>query len=365
MGAKDLHAKAFDETTITKLEIFEDYAEAWIPTFVMGGYSEIHVFDFFAGTGYDVNNVAGSPIRLLSKIKMHVGNIFQKKTKVHVYLNEFKSNKYQLLVNSCEEYLKDNPDLNRAITLHYRNLDFDVCFSEWIQIIKIKPSLVYLDQNGVKYLADKYLLELEKAKTADFLYFVSSSYLARFADSQEFSQHIQIDKERFKKDPYRAIHRSLLEQLKEKLPSNTKLKLYPFSLKKGTNIYGIIFGAKHVRAIEKFIEMSWKKNELNGQANFDIEEDEQKAQMHIFEGKKLNKIESFNQNLQEYIRESKAVTNAQIYTFTLEEAHSLKHANACIKNLKKSKIVTYEGRSIKLTYKDAIKNKVLVKVIYL
>jgi hypothetical protein len=53
MGYKDLHEEPFDESTIAKLEIFEDYAQAWIPTFVMQGIPTINIFDFFAGTGYD------------------------------------------------------------------------------------------------------------------------------------------------------------------------------------------------------------------------------------------------------------------------------------------------------------------------
>ena len=67
MSIKNLHDKPFDESTIAKLEIFEDYAQAWIPTFVMQGVSNICIFDFFAETGYDKNGVAGSPIRILQK----------------------------------------------------------------------------------------------------------------------------------------------------------------------------------------------------------------------------------------------------------------------------------------------------------
>ena len=66
--SKNLHEKPFDDTTIAKLEIFEDYAQAWIPTFVMAGDPEICIFDFFAGTGYDINGIPGSPIRILKKI---------------------------------------------------------------------------------------------------------------------------------------------------------------------------------------------------------------------------------------------------------------------------------------------------------
>ena len=89
MAYKDLHDEPFDEGTIFKLELFEDYAQAWIPTFVMSSYKEIWIFDFFAGTGYDLNNVPGSSIRILKQLTNQVGNIFQKEKKINVCFNEF------------------------------------------------------------------------------------------------------------------------------------------------------------------------------------------------------------------------------------------------------------------------------------
>ena len=86
-----------------------------------------------------------------------------------------------------------------------------------------------------------------------------------------------------KKAPYQFIHRSIITELRKKLPKNTKLKLYPFSIKKGANIHGIIFGASHPRAVDKFLYISWKRNEVNGEANFDIDGDTQKNQIDIFE----------------------------------------------------------------------------------
>ena len=60
MSVKDLHEKPFTEETITKLNIFEDYAKVWIPTFVMSPWcAELNIFDFFARTGYDKNGVEG------------------------------------------------------------------------------------------------------------------------------------------------------------------------------------------------------------------------------------------------------------------------------------------------------------------
>lgn len=88
MAYKDLHDEPFDSGTLAKLEIFEDYAKAWIPTFVMQRFPMICNYNFFAGTGYDKNGQEGSPIRILNKIKEQVGNIFKFKVKVRLYLND-------------------------------------------------------------------------------------------------------------------------------------------------------------------------------------------------------------------------------------------------------------------------------------
>jgi three-Cys-motif partner protein len=78
MAYKDLHNEPFDESTIAKLEIFEDYAQAWLPTFIMQETPTLCIFDFFSGTGYDKNGVAGSPIRILEKIKEQINYIYLK-----------------------------------------------------------------------------------------------------------------------------------------------------------------------------------------------------------------------------------------------------------------------------------------------
>ena len=124
MSIKNLHDKPFDPSTLAKLEIFEDYAQAWIPTFVMSGAPKIRIFDFFAGTGYDKNGKAGSPIRILKKIKEQIGNIFQKQIEVVVYFNEYDKKKFPLLKNACYEYLDSNKDVKYAIKLEFYNVKF-------------------------------------------------------------------------------------------------------------------------------------------------------------------------------------------------------------------------------------------------
>lgn len=362
MGYKDLHEEPFDESTIAKLEIFEDYAQAWIPTFVMQGIPTINIFDFFAGTGYDKSGVAGSPIRILEKIKEQIDNIIQKKVKINVYLNEFeptkkKQEKFELLQKACTEFLKANQDVKGAIEIKYFNEDFETLFPKLISEINHFPCLVYLDQNGIKFLSDKYLLELEKARQTDFLYFVSSSYFKRLGHTEEFKKHIELDIEELKNNPYKFIHRNVIEQLRKRLPRNSKLKLYPFSLKKGANIFGIIFGAKHPLAVDKFLNIAWGRNPINGDANFDIDDDTAKPQLDLFTDRKKTKIEKFKENLQAKILAKEIKNNFEALEFVHDEGHIGKHAADCLREMKKKEKIDYEGASPLITYENVYKIK--------
>jgi three-Cys-motif partner protein len=356
MPVKDHHEKPFSQETIDKLKIFEDYAQAWIPTFVMQGEQEICIFDFFAGPGRDVAGLPGSPIRILMKIKNFTNEIFQKGVKIRIFLNEFDSRKFAMLQDSCAEYLKNNSEVGRAISIEYFNKDFDTVFNELLPIINSHPSLIYLDQNGVKFLSEEYIAKLEKTAKTDFLYFVSSSYLLRFGDQDEFQAHLQLDMEEIRSKPSTDIHRSLLTALRKKLPADTKLKLYPFALKKGRNIYGIVFGASHPRAVEKFLSIAWKQNRTNGEANFDIDND-QASQLDIFGTQKLTKIESFQKLVREKILSGELSNNFELFDFVLEEGHIGTHAAEILKKMKKSGQIDYDNRSPLVTYENVYQKK--------
>ncbi|MGB7202484.1 MAG: three-Cys-motif partner protein TcmP [Pyrinomonadaceae bacterium] len=282
MSGKDLHKKAFDDGTKAKLEIFEDYAEAWLPTFIISDVPRIAIFDFFAGQGYDLSNVLGSAIRILEKIKGQIDNIKLHNTTIDLYLNEFKKNKLDLLHTACESFIRTTPDIAKVVEIHYSQDDFEESFLRLQTRIGEIPSLVYLDQNGIKAIAPKFFQELEKKVQTDFLYFLSSSYFWRFGDSEEFKTYLDFDAAKARENPYKFIHRYILEQIKKGLPDDTKLQLYPYSIKKGANIHGIIFGASHPLAVDKFLRIAWKKNDTNGEANFDIDEDFSKAQPDLW-----------------------------------------------------------------------------------
>jgi len=64
MAKKDLFEKPFDDGTISKLEIFEDYFKEWLPVFISRKeiiWNNIQIFDFFAGEGKDVSGGQWKP----------------------------------------------------------------------------------------------------------------------------------------------------------------------------------------------------------------------------------------------------------------------------------------------------------------
>lgn len=361
MAVKNLHKNPFDEGTLTKLEIFEAYTKEWLPVFVMNPYKHICIFDLFAGPGRDPKEVAGSPIRILQQIAGMLEDINAKGKRIYLWLNEFEQGKYESLQKNCNQFIENNNLLKTAVEkeivkIKFTNLDFAQLFPEIIGIIRKYPSLVFLDQNGIKFLSDQYFQELVATSTVDFLYFVSSSYFFRFGERPEFLMNVQIDMQRAKDNPYKFIHRSLLEQLREKIPADSNMKLYPFSIKKGANIYGIIFGASHPLAVDKFLNVAWKRNSINGEANFDIDEDLTKSQLLLFEAKKPTKKECFAALLREKILKQELRTNNDVYLFTLDQGHIPSHSADVLKQMKKEGLIDYESISPLVSY-DQIFNK--------
>lgn len=365
MVYKDLHNKPFDSGTISKLEIFEDYAQAWIPTFVMQSAPEIHIFDFFAGPGYDSLNIEGSPIRLLQKIIEQLGNILVKKTKVVLHFNEYEpnkkdQNKFESLKLNCNRFIEQNPKFKYFLNVIYYNANAEDLFFKLLPIINKYPSLVYLDQNGVKFISKDYVDELDKLQTTDFLYFVSSSYFKRLGSTEGFKKILDFDNAELEKEQYRNIHRQVINKIKSNLQPCSKLKLFPFSIKKGPNIYGIVFGTKNYAAVDKFLAIAWKRNCLNGEADFDIDEDNHKDQLDLFEGKKMTKIQKFQSDIKSKLLDGTINSNRSALLFTYDNGHIPQHSVIVIKSLKSSGILYYDGKTPALNYDNVFRQRNII-----
>jgi len=204
--------------------------------------------------------------------------------------------------------------------------------------------------------------------TVDFLYFVSSSYFWRFGDTDEFKKVLVLNMDELKKNRYVDIHRIVCEELRRKLPINSRLKLYPFSIRKETNIYGIIFGAKHLRAVDKFLDIAWRRNATNGEADFDIDDDEVPQPIYVQTDlfaphvpKKLTKVAAFKKEIKELVLSGTLADNNVVLLHTYESGHLPKHAADAIKELKATGQIIYEGKTPAVNYDNVYKSKNTIK----
>ena len=349
MPAKNLFRKPFDDGTKTKLSLFESYLLEWLPVFLSPNkvfWPTVNIFDFFAGEGYDCIGVKGSPILILDNIKKYEDLIRRKNLKVNVYLNEFTKTKYNTLIENLTEY--GNIDY---IEIRTYNEDFKLVFEKLYPLIKANntANLVFLDQNGIKQINEDVFLRLVKAQHTDILFFISSSLFKRFAEHDSFIKHITIQKADLANNNYYNIHRTIFNYYKSLIPFPVQYYLAPFSIKKNSNIYGLIFGTHHTLGIEKFLNQSWKLDKIRGEANFDIDNDNHTiGQVELFSNTVLGpkKVDSFAKELTELVLNKTLKTNYQVYEYSLTNGFLPKHANVVLKGLKSDKIIKNDYNSL-------------------
>lgn len=105
--AKDINKEVFDESTKLKLDIFGECFEEWFPVFLHERFTEkIVIFDFFAGSGMDIQGTHGSPLVLLKNARGENRKYCRKTQKpVSFVFNEFEKEKTEALNNNVYSYL--------------------------------------------------------------------------------------------------------------------------------------------------------------------------------------------------------------------------------------------------------------------
>jgi three-Cys-motif partner protein len=361
MPKKDIFDKPFDEGTLAKLEIFEKYFEDWLPPFVIHDFKKpIQVFDFFAGSGYDKNGIPGSPIRIITTIKKHSRILRDRNKQIYLYLNDINLSKIEKLKNVLTIKIEEL-DLTKLVIPFFTNLPFSECLGQYIHYLKKGCNLIFIDQNGFKEVNESVFGLLMSLEMTEFIFFISSTHIHRFANLSEVQRHHpKFDFDKIKNTSRKRVHNVICEEFEKYVPK--KIKSYgviPFSIMKDdhNNVYGLIFVSKHILGADKFLHTVWRGNALNGNANYDIEEDQLKDQLHLFDGKSLTKLEIFQNELCKLILNGQIKNNVDAYLFTLNQGHISAHANEQIKRMKKEKLITFESNSSLVNYVKVIKEK--------
>jgi len=355
----DIHSQEFDEGTQIKLSILREYLRKWIPVFITKRtpiWKKIFIYDFFAGEGADAVGNYGSPLIILDELRKYCQEISSKLLYVKVVFNEFNFKKTERLTRICDEFLSGcRYGTNGQIAcpsatsgdpcvfrLTIENSDFQDFFSSVYSNMEKHPEFprfMFLDQYGVKHVTEEIFGKLVSLDRTDFIFFISSSFVHRFAENPEFQNYLNLSREEFDQlKPYQC-HRVIYEYYKTLLPNYKQFYVAPFSIKKGANVYGLIFGTNHKLGIEKFLNVCWNLNDQTGDANFDIDNEHINPSLpKLFPDQDTpSKLQFFERRLKEQIENDEIKTNQEVYDLTFDMGMLPKHANKVCRELQNEK----------------------------
>jgi len=313
--AKDIHKNEFDFGTRIKLEIFRKYLRAWLPTFTKARkiyWKDIFIYDFFAGEGKDSEGNSGSPLIIIEELIAHHQSIESSNLNVRVVLNEKLKRKFDVLKEVVSSRVSEA--IPYKIELYQK--PFKEFFLEQYSRMKLdqSPRLIFLDQYGIKEITKDVFSMLVSLKRTDFIFFISSSFVRRFNEQEEFQAYIALTKSDFDKSRPVHSHRVIFEYYKALL--GKEYHLAPFSIKKGSNVYGLIFGSNHSLGLEKFLNIAWKINPHSGDANFNIDEEGylNTGQWSLFPTENLpKKLYIFERDLKTRILSRELSSDSEVY----------------------------------------------------
>jgi len=335
---RDFHDKPYDPGTLTKLRIFELYAQEWIPVFVSPEepkFDQVEIFDFFCGPGKDFAGVHGSPLRILTQLRnYHVrGMAGWNKISITVHLYDEDSEKIQTLENTLRAENWSIP----GVKIECKALAFKDALLAHQRMLSDRgvAKLLIIDQYGVDEVTDAIFKQLVSFQTADFIFFLSSSTLHRFRDHPAIKQKIE------KPDDSYDVHRVAVDYYRKLIPSDAKFFLGRFSIRKRSNIYGLVFGSRHPLGIHKFLQVAWANDEIAGEANFDIERENITPNEGILnlEVMRPNKQREFEQELSTEIIAGRIKSEADAVRFAIEAGMTCRHCAPTLKELKRKGVI--------------------------
>jgi hypothetical protein len=190
-------------------------------------------------------------------------------------------------------------------------------------------------------VSEQVFRDLVSFPTTDFLFFISSSTLHRFRDHPAIKQKIA------RPEDYYHVHRAVLDYYRALLPKGARYYLAPFSIRKEANIYGLIFGSGHPLGMDKFLQVAWKKDEISGEADFDIHRDnisieQPKLDLDEF---KPTKVSAFQRELEHLIVDNKVRNERDVMELCFQHGVLRQHASPVLKELKTDGLIDLNWRT--------------------
>lgn len=325
--AKDMHKSKWDNATITKLNVFEQYVNDWLNVTLnynqdYEAYDTLEIYDLFCGSGFDgTKTERGSPIRILDAVLKR-----NKKGKtIKIYFNDRDKNKIDELKQIITEKYKDLKSEN--IELNFSSQDV----SNYKIDSKKYYKLIFLDEYGIQHINK---IKDFLCNGTDILIFISSGHVRRFLGEDSFQKYFDttlISKKDFEGKSNYETHRVISNYFKKLFP---KSYISPFSLiKDNNNINGIIFISNHRKGQEQFLKTAWTIDKDFGEGNKNLDRDITKDKGSLFYSniEPSEKEQKYKTILIDFLKEQR--TNIEIKNFGLDNGFLPKHTNKIFKEI--------------------------------
>ncbi len=359
MVKKDINKSEFTEETKLKLDLFRECFREWFPVFVHHpNISHIYVYDLFAGSGKDSVNHPGSPVILFQESrgdrKQHCKSLIKQGTPVikFAFNEQEPSKRIELEKNVSEEYnlcrsqcFESSCPFDKSF--YYKQEDFSnlIRSQEFEKVLSNSKyaKFILLDQYGFKQINDEVFLKLINSQYTDFIFFIASSFIRRFKDLPAVTAYFDNNKISYSETKPKECHRIITDYFKNLIPQNIDYYLHSFTIQKGTNYYGLIFGSKHSLGMEKFIKVCWKHDPLAGESNCNINDDFEPGTLFY---KTENPIKKHNmlECLRKKILHSEILDNEVGLKYTLKNGCEPKLFVDIVKELLKQGKIQIDGK---------------------
>lgn len=350
---RKFYAKKYDDATQVKLEVFRRYLQEWLPVFAAKG-EVVTIYDFFAGPGKDADGNPGSSLIIVEELKRFCEHYADALPRVsaRVIFNDIEEEHIARL----QENVREVACGKSCCRFEFSAKPFGASLDQHIadMLAPHSANLVFMDQFGIKEVTPEVVAKMAQCGKTDILFFISSSIINRFIETLEIGGKFDISSEGLRNREYTVIHRYLCEHFREKL-GTLPYHLAPFSIRKGSNIYGIIFGSGHLLGLEKFLGVCWSLDTETGEANYNIDGDlSWGGRPALF--KELNtirKIDLFEKDLLDFIR-AKKPDNIAMNEFCLQKGFSPAKSNEVLRRLQTSgSIAVWDIATVKPARKNA------------
>jgi len=361
-GDKDYleaHSKA-------KLEFLKKYLDRYLKILMLDKYTdEINTFDLFCGIGiYKKDNSKGSPVIIADLLKSNHEK-FNRNTELNLYINDKDKSK----IDFVSKYIERNYD---EFKFYSSSLDAKEIIKKINDNVKFssKKNFIFIDPHGYKDVYKQDISNLMNIGKTEILIFLPVYNMYRF---------LKPTKEDKLNPSYKSIRRIMdefklhydVKNIEEYIDCITNAftfedKFYATSFKlkkdKSGNIYALFFITKHIKGLEKAVEVKWEIDEECGVGY-------KKKEPNLFE-EEFSQNNSFDcmNNLENKLIKflSDFRTNKEIYEFVLKNGFLPKHVNLILKKSQNSNLLEFDRKirknSFYISYKYYKNNEIKYKV---